>query len=438
MAIEDIDPSDRKLMNQARAAAAARAAEKAAADKAAADAAALAKSNDARAALTKLTGGSTLTAQEKAILNIGPAVTTDSAPTGGGDGKFTGEGATGGQGEGEPNAPQPGEEDMPFEFTDPNTGVKTKFKTSGELSAFATKWATSAVANSKADALAAQKAIDDKNRKTAQQEFRAALSELGLGDLADTVDKMITDDKTVSQIKLDLPGTEAYKQRFPGMAALKKAGQAISEATYIANERAMIQSAKAYGIDTALVSRDLMGQYIGGQNSPAEFERRVEMAADRVDKRTDVVTAMTTFFPGVDKGGMITYLLNPTIGMDVIKKQVRTAEIGAAASAGGFKIGADGAITTARAQSLIDATGTKDLAALKAEFGQAGILGRTQARLAGIEGQAYDTFEAAQAVVANDAASIMASKKRAEREAMFRFGGQSGVSASSLRSTEVF
>jgi hypothetical protein len=124
--------------------------------------------------------------------------------------------------------------------------------------------------------------------------------------------------------------------------------------------------------------------------------------------------------------------------MDVIKKQVRTAEIGAAASAGGFKIGAEGSITAARAQSLIDATGTKDLATLKAEFGQAGILGRTQARLAGIEGQNYDTFEAAQAVVGNDTASIMSSKKRAEREAMFRFGGQSGVSASSLRSTEVF
>jgi hypothetical protein len=275
-------------------------------------------------------------------------------------------------------------------------------------------------------------------QRTAQQEFRAALSQLGLGDLADAVDKMITDDKTVAQIKLDLPGTQAYKDRFPGMAALKAKGQAISEATYIANEKAMLQSATFYGLDKALVSRGLMGQYIGGENSPAEFERRVEMAANRVDKRADVVEAMTTFFPGVDKGGMIAYLLNPTIGMDIIRKQVRTAEIGASAKAGGFKVGAEGAITGARAESLIDATGTKDLATLKAEFGQAGILGRTQARLAGIEGQAYDTFEAAQAVVGSDATSILASKKRAERESDFRFGGGSGVSGTSLRSTEVF
>lgn len=324
-----------------------------------------------------------------------------------------------------------------FTFTDPDTGVTVSFATAAELSAYAVSWATRKATNTKADLAAQQKAIDDKNRKTAQQEFRAALSELGLGDLADAVDKMITDDKTVSQIKIELPGTQSYKDRFPGMAALKAAGQAISEATYIANERAMIQAANAYGIDKALVSRSLLGQYIGGQIAPTEFERRAEMAANRVDKRTDVVEAMTTYFPGIDKGGLITYLLNPTIGMDVIKKQVRSAEIGAAAKAGGFTTGTTGAITAGRAESLIDATGTKDLAQLKAEFGQAGILGRTQGRLAGIEGQAYDTFEAAQAVVGSDAASIMASKKRAEREAIFRFGGGSGVSSTSLRSTQV-
>jgi hypothetical protein len=76
---------------------------------------------------------------------------------------------------------------------------------------------------------------------------------------------------------------------------------------------------------------------------------------------------------------------------------VRSAEIGAAAKAGGFTIGTTGAVTATRAESLIDATGTKDLATLKSEFGQAGILGRTQARLAGIEGQQYDTFDDAQA-----------------------------------------
>jgi hypothetical protein len=123
--------------------------------------------------------------------------------------------------------------------------------------------------------------------------------------------------------------------------------------------------------------------------------------------------------------------------MDVIKKQVRTAEIGAAAKVGGFTIGAEGTVTGARAESLIDATGTKDLAQLKAEFGQAGILGRTQGRLAGIEGQQYDTFEAAQAVVGSDTASILASKKRAERETMFRYGGGSGISSTSLRSTQL-
>lgn len=431
MAIPDMDPSDAKLIAQARAAAAA----KAAADKAAADAAALAQSNAARNALTKLTGGQTLTAEDKALLNIGPAVTaTTSATTTGAT--TTGATTTGATTTGATTTTVVTEK--PFQFTDPDTGVTVSFATAAELSAYAVSWATKKVTSTTAQKAADAKALEDKNRKTAQQEFRAALNELGLGDLADTVDKMILDDKTVSQIKLDLPGTEAYKLRFPGMKALRDAGQAISEATYIANERAMIQTANAYGVDKALVSRELMGKYIGKQIAPAEFERRVEMAADRVDKRTDVVTAMTTFFPGSDKGGMITYLLNPEIGMDVLKKQVRTAEIGAAASAAGFGIGAGKTITQARAESLIDATGTKDLATLKAEFGQAGILGRTQARLAGIEQKQYDTFEAAQAVIGSDAAAIMESKKRAERESKFRFGGQSGVSSTSLIDTKMY
>lgn len=371
---------------------------------------------DSREALRKLQSGQTLSNIERRLLNL-PPIEEATPPT--------------------PPTP-PVDEPKPFEFADPETGVVTSFATAGELSAYAVKWAASAAKKAREDAAAEQKAIDDKNRKTAQQEFKASLTELGLGDLADVVDKMITEDKTSAQIKIDLPGTQAYKDRFPGMATLKAAGQAISEARYIDNERAMIQAANAYGIDKALVSRELMGQYIGGQIAPTEFERRVEMAADRVDKRTDVIEAMTTYFPGVDKGGLITYLLNPTIGMDVIKKQVRTAEIGAAAKAGGFTTGATGSITASRAQSLIDATGTKDLATLKAEFGQAGILGKTQARLADIEGKGYDTFEAAQALVGNDAAAITESRKRAERESKFRFGGTSGVSSTSLSDTRMF
>ena len=44
-------------------------------------------------------------------------------------------------------------------------------------------------------------------------------------------------------------------------------------------------------------------------------------------------------------------------------------------------------------------------------------------------------LEAVQAVVGGEQEKLLRSKRRADREAMFRFGGQSGVGAYSLRST---
>ena len=170
--------------------------------------------------------------------------------------------------------------------------------------------------------------------------------------------------------------------------------------------------------------------------SPREFEERVNIAKTRVADNTDVVKQLKGYYPEIDDSAVVSYLLNPTKGMDIIKKQVRAAEIGAAATFAGFSdLGGKGAMGTGYAESLIGATGTADLAALKKDFGQAKTLARTQSRLAGIESQAYNETEAVNAAIAQEQSSILASQRRAERETKFRFGGSSGVGATSLRST---
>ena len=60
-------------------------------------------------------------------------------------------------------------------------------------------------------------------QRTALEEFVSILSGAGLKDLADEVNKMILDDKTAAQIKLEIRKTKSYEARFPGMKALSDA-----------------------------------------------------------------------------------------------------------------------------------------------------------------------------------------------------------------------
>lgn len=273
---------------------------------------------------------------------------------------------------------------------------------------------------------------ETKQRRSAQQDFLAALNEMGLGDLYTTVNDMITQDFTVSKIKLELPKTTAYQQRFPGMETLRKAGRAISEATYISNERGYLQTLRAYGLDAAVLgSRSELGKYIANEVSPREFEERVNMAATRVKDNPDVMATFKTFYPEADQSGVVAYLLNPKAGMDIIKKQVRVSEIGAASQAAGF---ARDLVGAEFAGSLVGAVGETGYAQIRNEFQRARQLANTQRRLAQIEGQQYTDLEAIGAVVGDNVPSILASERRAARETA-RFAGGSGISGASLRGT---
>lgn len=273
--------------------------------------------------------------------------------------------------------------------------------------------------------------IETKARRTAQQDFKASLGELGLADLADEVDRMIKEDFTVSQIKMELPKSASYQLRFPGMKALRDAGRAISEATYISNEKGYLQTLRAYGLDTAVLgSRSELGKYIANEVSPREFEERVNMASTRVKENPDVIAAFKSFYPEADQSGVITYLLNPKAGMDVIKKQVRVSEIGAAATKAGFaqQIGAEFAGT------LVGAVGETGYAQIVNEFQRARQLANSQRRLAQIEGQSYSDLEAVSAVVGDEVNAALASERRAARETA-RFGGRGGITGATLGTT---
>lgn len=273
--------------------------------------------------------------------------------------------------------------------------------------------------------------VEKKAKMAAQEEFRAALTEMGLADLADVVDSMIKNDYTAAQIKLELPKTKEYTARFPGMEALRKAGRAINEATYIANERAYTQTLRAYGLDASMLgNRTALGTYIANEVSPREFEERVDIAATRVKNNPDVLETFKIYYPEVDQSGVIAYMLNPKAGLDIIKKQVRTSEIGSAAVRAGF---AQSVVSATEAANLVPAVGEGSYAQISLEFQRARQLAQSQRRLAEIERQQYSDLEAIGAVVGDNVQNIMASERRAARE-VARFGGTSGLTSTSLRS----
>ena len=273
----------------------------------------------------------------------------------------------------------------------------------------------------KYDALTSQNTATNRaNTTTALQDFTASLNAAGLGDLVTTLNTWITQDKTSAQIAMDIKKEPSYKLRFPGMDKLAAAGKAVNEATYISMERGMIGILKAYGLDDKVFGTTAkLGDVIGGLVSVTEYETRVSNAADHVQKNPDVLAALHDYY-GVDTAGAISYLLDPATGMDIVKKQVRAAEIGAAGRAAGFKTFESKNFGVA--ESFINIAGTADLNALKESFGKARVLADTQARLSGIEGKTYNELDAVTATL-GDQAQQLESQKRAAREAA-RFGGQ--------------
>ena len=426
---------------------------------------------DASAALRKLTSGGTLTNEERQVLGMSPVATTSSAPT-----PTLKEGVqyvgsslqyVDATGKVLPVSAAPGA--TPASTPKSGAGTWTKAGTvqtkegpvdvdsTGRAADGSLPIAVSApytpptsvdVAASIADAIKAnnatwqakydalsnqQKLANQANVTTALEDFKANLKLAGLDSLADVIDGYIKQDMTAAQIKINLVGTQAYKDRFPAMATLAANGRAVNEATYISMERGYEQVLRAYGVDTATFgTRAQLGKYIGAEVSPVEFEQRVQIAKDRVDKNTDVTSALQDYY-GVSKGGAIAFLLDPNLGMDIVKKEARAAEIGAAATAAGFGEFA-GKANVGVAESFVNASGTQDLMSLKAEFGKARNLANVQGNIAAIEGdKTYKDLNAVTAIVGQDTEELLRSQRRAAREAA-RFGGSSGVSAQSLKS----
>ena len=273
--------------------------------------------------------------------------------------------------------------------------------------------------------------IAAQGRLDARVEFANTLKALGLPqDLIDELDTMIKQDYTESQMYLELQKAPAWKKRFPGMAALSAAGKAIDAGTYISQEKSMLQTLDYYGIDKNIFgTTEELGKQIANLVSPKRFETVVALAAQDVEQNPDVLAGLNLYY-GVDKSAAISYLLNPTIGLDLIQRQARAAEIGAKAAKSNFAFGMNKA-GSGVAESFINAAGTMDLQALDVTFQQARGLSDVQSSIAATEGATYNDLSAVSAILGKDQAAILDSQRRAARS-VAKFSGSSGLGSGSL------
>ena len=272
----------------------------------------------------------------------------------------------------------------------------------------------------------------------------------GLGDLADTITKLMTDGYTPQSALVKLKydkgyvngkdgarWNDAYTTRFSANATrISKGLNALSEAEYISNENSYAETLRSYGLGNMLSmkrsdNQKTFADYIAGDVSPTEFKDRIATASDRVINADANTKAMfKQFYPNITDSDLVAYFLKPEQTIGMLKEKATAAEIGGAAIGQGLNTSMASATELARfgvdrAQAI---AGYQDIASVLPEAGKLGnIYGETGIKYTQQTGE--EEF-----LKSSDAAkrkrNMLASKERAS------FQGSAGISnTGSLRKT---
>jgi hypothetical protein len=174
-----------------------------------------------------------------------------------------------------------------------------------------------------------------------------------------------------------------------------------------------------------------LGKIIENEVSPKEVQDRAQMAQDLARAADPNVRNALMDFYKVGEGAITAYFLNADKALPLLQKSAKAAEIAGIGKTYGF---ADFGMAEAEQLGVQDAYAKLSASDLTKAFGQASQLASTQSRLAYLDKDTYSDREALDAILEGDQKAILASTKRAQRE-QARFGGSSGLSAGSLRTS---
>jgi hypothetical protein len=193
-------------------------------------------------------------------------------------------------------------------------------------------------------ATAATSAENAANRQSAYDLLYAEFSKYGLGALVQPLQGLIQSGASPAEFSIKLRESEPYKERFKGNAQrIAKGLKAVSEAEYIGLEDQYQEILRNAGLPdsywkqsvdprTGITTQEGFTNFIANDVSAVELEDRVATAQQRlIYANPEVSIALKTFYPDITNGDLLAYALDPTKGLEQIKRRITAAEIGSSA-----------------------------------------------------------------------------------------------------------
>lgn len=273
---------------------------------------------------------------------------------------------------------------------------------------------------------------DNTQRQSAYDLLFQQFKQYGLESLVAPLKDLATDaGVSPSEFTIRLRNTDQYKKRFAAnQARIQKGLTALNEAEYLGLEDQYQNLMRNYGLPASYYAKGDLGRQEGFEKliandvSAAELEDRIATAQQRViNTNPEVLKALKQFYPDLNNADILAYTLDPEKGLADIKRKVTAAEIGGAALAQGLQTG------QASAEALAGMGITKQQAT--AGYQDVASMLPRGSQLASIYGESPYTQQTAEAEVFGTAGATEAAKKRKKLTELEQasFGGSSGVGA---------
>lgn len=316
-------------------------------------------------------------------------------------------------------------------YTDPDTGDIIDVYDNGDGTTFEKirKKGTLALdrEREKKDALEAKRLAG----KSAYDILYAEFDRYGLGSLVADVESFIKDGLSEAEFTIKLRNTPAYQTRFAANAKRIANGfAAIDEATYVGLEDKFQSIMQNYGMPEKYYARaNKLGvqQYfedaISKNIDPVTFEERIIEGKKVIDANKTTLDAIKRFYPSLNDGDFLSYVLDSKNAISDIQRKVTSAEIG------GAQIGAGLGATFAGAEELAKAGITGQAYQKKAANIAEDTLRGGQ--LASIYKQDPYTQQTAEANILNLPGSVAAKKQTDKLKSLEEaaFSGRAGAGA---------
>jgi hypothetical protein len=287
------------------------------------------------------------------------------------------------------------------------------------------------------DTSMAKKATDAASaaeRQSAYDLLYTEFSKYGLGTLVEPLRGLIQSGASPAEFSIKLRESEPYKKRFSAnQQRISKGLAAINEATYIGLEDQYQNILRNAGLPESYWKRGDLGvqegftNFIANDVSAVELEDRVSTAQQRlIYANPEVSIALKTFYPDISNGDLLAYALDPTKGLEQIKRRITAAEVGSSAVQMGL------ATNVTDAEYLARYGVTKQ----SAQQGYSTIAGGLQrgSQLASIYGEDPYTQTTAEREVFKVPGAEEARKQRQKITGLEKatFGGQTGITSGAL------